>query len=485
MSLAKANRDLGTVVREAALTRRRFLTVSVSGAAAAAVASLLSACAPTASPPPAAGTGGAVQPAAGATSAAVKPAAATTPAAQAAPGGFTGGGSIKMLTRSHFVPAFDKWLDKWAADWGAKNKVDMQIDHILAGELPAKIAAEVAAGSGHDLYGFSRPADVPLYNKQLLDVSDIAKQLGDQHGGWVELGQNIGQFEGTWKGVPEFFIDFPGLYRKDLFDQFGLKPVDTWDDLLKSGTILKDKGYRIGIAINQKSNDSLNSWSAVLWSFGASTVAQDGKTVAINSPQTKEALAFAIELYQKTMTNEVLSWDDSGNNLLLSSGKGSWIHNPISALRTIEKEDPNLAKNIAISNSPGGPKGRNMPVSSQGFGVAKWTTNASAVKAFLTDYYQALPEGIKASEGYNQPLLKSFRKKPMPVLGEDPRLNILQDFDQYARSAGYPGTPTQAAGEVEANWIVPLMVGRAVQDGNINSAVEWATQKIEAIYAKY
>jgi hypothetical protein len=73
----------------------------------------------------------------------------------------------------------------------------------------------------------------------------------------------------------------------------------------------------------------------------------------------------------------------------------------------------------------------------------------------------------------------------MPILGEDPRLTLLQDFDQFAKTAGFPGPPTAAAGEVEANWIVPLMVGMAVQNGDINGAVDWATQKIDAIYAKH
>ena len=82
-------------------------------------------------------------------------------------------------------------------------------------------------------------------------------------------------------------------------------------------------------------------------------------------------------------------------------------------------------------------------------------------------------------------MLKDFRKKPMPILGEDPRFGMLQDFDQVAHVAGYPGPPNPAAGEAEANWIVPLMVGMVVQDGNINGAVEWATQKLEGIYAKH
>ena len=78
-----------------------------------------------------------------------------------------------------------------------------------------------------------------------------------------------------------------------------------------------------------------------------------------------------------------------------------------------------------------------------------------------------------------------MRKKPMPILGEDQKLQVLQDFDQVAKTVGYPGPPTPAAGEVESNWIVPLMVARAVTDGDINGAVDWATQKVESIYAKY
>jgi multiple sugar transport system substrate-binding protein len=253
---------------------------------------------------------------------------------------------------------------------------------------------------------------------------------------------------------------------------------------LKVGKLLKPKGNPIGIAINQKSNDASNSWTGCLWSFGGSTVAADGKTVALKSDQTREMLKYAVELYNGTMTNEVLSWDDTGNNLLLASGRGSWIQNPISALRTIEKDTPDLAAKIFISNTPAGPKGRLTPVSTNAWGVAKWAGSVPAAKAFLTEFYAALQEGIKASQGYNQPVLKDLRKKPMAVLGEEPKLNVLQDFDQVAKTVGYPGPPTAAAGEVESNWIIPLMVGRAVQDGNIEGAVDWATQKVEAIYAK-
>jgi multiple sugar transport system substrate-binding protein len=476
-------------------SRRQFLRVSVLGLGGVTVASLLAACGGAgpnavpgkpaetkpAEPKPAAPAAAPAKPAE-----AAKPAADAKPAAQAAPGGFAGGGSLKLLMRSHFVPAYDVWFDKWAQEWGEKNKVQIEVDHILAGELPAKWAAEVATGDGHDLLGFTQSGAINVFNKSLVDVSDLVKQIGDAHGGWIDpLTKNIGQFEGVWRGLPGYFIEFGCNYRKDLFDANNLKPFDTWDDVMKGGTLLKEKGNPIGIAINQKSNDANNSWQGLLWGYGAAYVKEDGKTVAINSPETKEAVKFALELYKDTMTNEVLSWDDTGNNQMLASGRASWIQNPISSLRTIEKDNPELAKKIYISNAPAGPKGRFASVSVDVWGIMSWSKNQEAAKALLTEYYAAYPETVKVSEGYNQPVLMDFRKKPMLVLGSDPRLEALQDFDKVARVVGNPGPPTQAAAEVEQNWIIPLMIGQAIQTENVDAAVDWATQKIEAIYAKH
>jgi len=223
----------------------------------------------------------------------------------------------------------------------------------------------------------------------------------------------------------------------------------------------------------------------VLWSYGGSYVKEDGKTPAINSPETKEAVKYALQLYKETMTNEVLSWDDTGNNQMLASGRASWIQNPISSLRTIEKDNPELAKKIYISNAPAGPKGRFASVSTETWGIMKWSKNQEAAKALIAEWYSVYPQTVKESQGYNQPILLKYRQKPMAVIGEDPKLELLQDFDKAARVVGFPGPPTPAAAEIEQNWIIPLMIGQAVQTENVDTAVDWATQKVEAIYAKY
>ena len=196
-------------------------------------------------------------------------------------------------------------------------------------------------------------------------------------------------------------------------------------------------------------------------------------------------VTFAVELYNKTMTNVVLSWDDSGNNQYLASGVGSFIQNPISALRTIEDSNKDLAAKIAVGNALAGPKARVASCSGATWGLMDYSKNQAAAKAFLLDYYAVYGDGIKASKGFYQPMLKDFRKKPMPILGEYPRLAHLQDFDQIARASGHPGPPSVAASEVESNWIIPLMIAQAVQTNNVNEAINWAEGKLAAVYDKY
>ena len=310
--------------------------------------------------------------------------------------------------RSHFVPAYDAWFDKWAKDWGEKNKVAIEVDHILAGELPAKWAAEVATGDGHDILGFTQSGAINVFNKSLVDVGDLVKQVGDAHGGWVDpLAKNIGMFEGDLAAACRASSSSSAATTARTCSTPTTSSRSTpGTTCMKGGTLLKEKGNPIGIAINQKSNDANNSWSGLLWSYGASYVKEDGKTVSHQLARDEGSRQVALELYKKTMTNEVLSWDDTGNNQMLASGRASWIQNPISSLRTIEKDNPELAKKIYISNAPAGPKGRFASVDGGRLGDHELVQERRRRRRRCSpDWYAVYLEAVKASQGYNQPIL--------------------------------------------------------------------------------
>jgi multiple sugar transport system substrate-binding protein len=63
-------------------------------------------------------------------------------------------------------------------------------------------------------------------------------------------------------------------------------------------------------------------------------------------------------LFTESETAEVFTWDPSANNRFFVSGRGSIIQNAISAIRTAEKQAPDVAKNTALAPPAAGPKAR-------------------------------------------------------------------------------------------------------------------------------
>jgi len=288
-------------------------------------------------------------------------------------------------------------------------------------------------------------------------------------------------FRSVWKGVPHFYISFPGLYRKDLFDANSLKPADSWDDLYKVGQTLKPKGNPVGIALSS-CGDSNSSLYGLLWSFGGAVTAKDGKTITINSPETKAALDYMQKLYKDGMTPEVLSWDNSSNNRLLASGVGSWIHNPISAYRSITEKA--LQDKVQISPPPAGPKGRVMQVPARTYLTWSWTKEKEVAERFLWDFFAQMPAALAASTAYNHPMLKGYEKDHNDLLLKEAVLNPLQNLAQYAAAIGYPGPVTKAAGEVNNTYVIPTMFQKVMQGTAIDKAVADAEEQIKQIYAK-
>jgi multiple sugar transport system substrate-binding protein len=446
--------------------------------AAAAKPTTAPASAPTAAPTAAA----AAKPTAAPAAAATQPAAQTGPAPVAKQGS-----TLSILLWSHFVPAYDDWLGQFGSDWGSKNGVTVKIDHISTNDLPARLAAEASAGAGHDIIEMNGVVQTRTFADKLTDLSDVANAVGSKYGGWIEMAKNVGQVNGQWLALLDYFIAQPNIYRKDYFDEVGAPYPDDYVTLLDSSKKLKDKGHPCGQAMSN-CNDGNHNWRSVLYSFGATETTPDGKTITINSPETLEAVKWGVQLYNDGMTDEVFSWDNSGNNLLILSGRGSWIDNATSVYITAVSQNPDIAENLAIALNPKGPgsKGdRRNVVDPNCWCVWKFSQNADTAKAFLMAWYDAWKDWAVASNGYNSPPLNDMWKKPMPGLDKDPKLAIMQDWKDLAYVYGYQGPITSAMEEVQSTFVIPNMFARAARGDTPDSAVAWAEGEYKRIFSKY
>jgi multiple sugar transport system substrate-binding protein len=395
------------------------------------------------------------------------------------------GTNLRIIMWSHFVPAYDVWLDDWSQKWGKENGVNVRLDHIPQLELPARYAAEFAAGAGHDLIYFQGQILTAQYYKNLVDVGDIADKIGKKYGGWIDSAKQLGQVEGAWYGIPDFYISIPMLWRKDLFDSVGVQDPKTWDDFRKAARLLKPKGHPTGMQFSH-CNDANHNWRAVLYCFGAKETDPSGQQIAIDSKETREALRFAKALFDEGMTAEVFSWDDASDNRYLASGVGCWIHDAISAFRTTEDTNPGVFKNTFMFPEAFGPTGLRYNVSDPNvYAIWKFGKNPAAAKEYLLALNDQFQASMTASRGYNMPFLKDHYKKPMPGLGNDAKLAVLQDQLTINAFFGFPGPITAAAQEVQTTFVIPDLFTRVARGAPIEDSVKWAAGEYQRIYAKH
>src|SRR5260370_24606892 len=88
------------------------------------------------------------------------------------------------------------------------------------------------------------------------------------------------------------------------------------------------------------------------------------------------------------------------------------------------------------------------------YAVWQFAKNPEAAKAFLHDYLDNWKEAMTQSTGYNMPMFANLFQKPMPVIGSDPKYQLLQDFTGHKvfHTFLYPGPPNPAAHEIQANF---------------------------------
>jgi len=400
--------------------------------------------------------------------------------------------TLKIVQWSHFVPAYDTWFDAFVKDWGRKNGINASVDHIPHLEIPARAAAEVSAQAGHDIFGFNGSGGPHLFSKNTVDMTSLIEELEKKHGKVGKIGEQIAWDAKSkkWVAFPDFFIDFPGLYRKDLWDEIGMMP-DTWENVRKGGAKLKAKGFPVGIGLGH-SVDPNNSYNSMLWSYGASVCDESGTKVTLDSKETLEVVKFVKALYTDAMTPEVLSWDDSGNNRFLASGRGCLIHNPISAYRTIQKSNPKLADNILVAKTPAGPVKRLAAGAPNSYVIWKSSKNQETAFEFLRAYCASYKDAFMAATGYNHPLFPNLVPKPQPIFSNDPsshppdKLKVLETADEWCVVFGYPGPSGPAPDEVADNFIIPDMMAKAAT-GKMSpeDSVKWAKNEIDLIYKKW
>ena len=323
-------------------------------------------------------------------------------------------------------------------------------------------------------------------------VEEASRRWGDQLD--VCRASSFNPATGKFYAFCPGWVPDPGNFRRSLWEPVGMPdgPM-TWDELLEGGAeIMRTQGVQMGLGMSQEI-DSNMVLRALMWSFGAS-VQDENERVVLNSPETIEALEYMKRLYENTMTEEVFAWNAASNNQGLVAGSLSYIVNSISAWRTAQETNPDVADDTFFVPALRGPAGA---FAAQhvlyNWIIPTHAANPDAAKEFLLHYTENFSAVCYHSKLYDFCAWPERTPQLNDWLTNDPfgakpadKLALLTDALDWTVNIGYPGPANTAVGEVFNTFVIPNMFARVARgEQTAQESVEEATREVEAIFERW
>ncbi|TML84861.1 MAG: extracellular solute-binding protein [Actinobacteria bacterium] len=406
-------------------------------------------------------------------------------------------GDLSIIQWIHFVPDYDTWFDKtWVTQWGQKNDVQVTVDHIANTQLPARAAAEVAAQSGHDIFGFLAPP--AAYEDQVINHAPVVQEIQRKVGKMGDLALKSTYNPKTKKyfGVSDNYVPDPVVWRHDLWNGVGETP-STWDHVRRAAPKLKAAGHPIGIGQSSGDLDSNMALMAFMMCFG-SFIQNEKNQLTLNSKNTVEALKFMADIYKTGESDEIFGWNPASNNQFLYAGRGSLILNAISATRTPEDLNLPFVNDLWIYPIPKGPHGRIGLEHVMGvYSIWKFAKNKEAAQKFLADLCINYKQATTASKLYNfpsfpgaYPLKQIYKAAAADTHKPRGKYTVLTTIAaKYTHNVGYPGYSNAAIDEMFNKYLIPVMFSdvsqgkktaeQSMRDTNAQMKQIWAKWKAQ------
>jgi multiple sugar transport system substrate-binding protein len=393
------------------------------------------------------------------------------------------GTRLSYLQWVNYVPAHDTVLKKQVAEFEKQTGAKVAFETINMNDIQARTTVAIESKSGPDIIQLANNW-THLYEAGLEPVDDLAEELGRQGEGYYDLPKAHTFVNGTWKAVPHSVVSPASTYRIDWFKEVGYdKFPDTWQEYREAGKKLKAKGHPIGQAFGHSLGDPPIFCYALLWAFGAKEVEADGKTVALNSKETLEALEFGVGFWKDACDDSGLAWDDANNNRAFLAEQIASTFNGASIWVEAKRNFPHLVKLTNHAYFPAGPQGRFHPHVTWQNAILGYSKNKEVAREFLkyVMQYDNYVEWLKAGQGYSTAPTKIFAKDKL--WGElDPQVEPFKDIVKYGRHYGYAGPASRKAAGALSKYIIVDMFAKAIQGTSPQDSITWATSELTQIY---
>ena len=399
------------------------------------------------------------------------------------------GAALKVLRWDAFVPGEETAWAEMTRQFGEQTGVAVSLESAPWPSMQERASAAVQAGSGPDIiFGFYD--DPHLYPDQLVDLTILASYLGERYGGWYPVCERYGTVKGRWIALPLATAGTSMVYRRSHvaaagFDEF---PRDT-DGFLQLCQGLAEHGTPPGFPLGHAVGDANTFVHWLLWAFGGKLV-DVGQNVVIDSSQTREALAYARELY-RTFVPGTTAWLDPDNNEAFLSGAISLTQNGLSiydaARNATDPAVQAMADDIAHAYMPVGPVGTptELYIFFQAMvpGYSRFPNAAMEYLRFMWEREQ-YERWQQAANGYHSQTLRAYEDNS--IWRADPQYAVYQDATARMLWNGFAGELGPASAEAMAEFIVVDMFAQAASgERSVRDATARAAQRANPIYQQH
>lgn len=179
--------------------------------------------------------------------------------------------------------------------------VEVELVTIEEDELPQQIIANAASGTLPEVISHSLDFTAGWAQQGLIDpeaANAVVESLGRDT--FNERALELATVEDQVASVPSDAWGQLLVYRRDLFEQAGLEPPDTYERILAAAEALNDPaGQRFGITASTDPADVFTQQTFEHFALANGCRLVDGDEVALNSPECVEA----IDTYRTLITD--------------------------------------------------------------------------------------------------------------------------------------------------------------------------------------
>jgi lactose/L-arabinose transport system substrate-binding protein len=449
--------------RSGSLSRREFLRLAMVGMGAG----LLAACGPQAAPATEA-------------PAAATPATGTTPAA-------AGGSESGTITAWGWVGTYEGMKTQVEPFNKLYPNIKVDVKDMGYDDVHTNLLNAIVAGSGApDLCAI----DVLRLTNYLDGISDLSDQVKPYLNQFVPPTDAVGSYKGKFYGLATDSEPIGVFYRKDMWDQYGLKEEDfaTWADLAAAGNKVYEASQgQVNLYSINANATSLIEVLAVEHGFPGYFFNEDDTKVIVDDPKMVEAVTVLKQLWDGKSVARDPAGGYSGDETttLFKNGKlATQTVGPGWYPLVLTGQMPELSGKWRLMRAPAVKK--DGPRVGYQYPTIFVLTQQSKLKAaawelarisLLGDGARGLFDATKVLPAY-KPLLDELKDKPDEYFGGQ---KIFELWDAIARDTPpvFFGTGFQEAQNIFGNHLQAVLKGEKTPEAGMHDAAEEMRAKLK------